>query len=212
MPIEKLKAAVFISGGGTTLKNLLEKIAKESLPLDIKLVISSKSSAGGLEFARQAQIPSLVVARGSSETAETFSARNFDPCRAAGVDYVLMAGYLKLVAIPADFTHRILNIHPSLIPAFCGQGMYGAHVHRAVLEYGAKLSGCTVHFVDNQFDHGPILLQRAVPVLDDDTPQTLAARVFAAECAAYPDAIRAIAEGRVQVVGRKCSIIGEFQS
>jgi phosphoribosylglycinamide formyltransferase 1 len=203
----KLKVAVFISGGGTTLNNLLEKISNESLPLEIKLVISSKPSAAGLEFAQQSHIPSIVVALSSTESAETFSARNFDPCRAAGVDYVLMAGYLKHIQIPADFTHRVLNIHPSLIPAFCGHGMYGEHVHRAVLEYGAKLSGCTVHFVDNQFDHGPILLQRAVPVLDDDTPKTLAARVFAAECAAYPDALRAIAEGRIRLAGRKCSII-----
>lgn len=206
MPTLSLKAAVFISGGGTTLKNLIEKIAREGLPLDLRLVISSRAAAGGLQFAADAKIPSLVVARSAAESAEEFSARNFEPCRAAGVDYVLMAGYLKHVLIPDDFTHRVINIHPSLIPAFCGQGMYGARVHQAVLDYGAKLSGCTVHFVDNQFDHGPILLQRATPVLDSDTAETLAARVFAAECQAYPEAITLLAEGRVAVAGRRVTI------
>src|SRR5436190_16068327 len=103
MPIAKLKVAVFISGGGTTLRNLIERSASETPPLDIRLVVSSRSSAGGLEFARNARVPSLVVAREKTESAEAFSARNFDPCRAAGVDYVLMAGYLKHVQIPADF-------------------------------------------------------------------------------------------------------------
>jgi phosphoribosylglycinamide formyltransferase-1 len=118
------------------------------------------------------------------------------------VKLVVMGGFIQHVLIPADFEHRVVNIHPSLIPAFCGKGYYGRHVHEAVLAYGAKLSGCTVHFVDNEYDHGPIVLQRAVPVLDADTPDSLAARVFAAECEAYPAAIRAIAVGEVEVVGR----------
>ena len=96
----------------------------------------------------------------------------------------------------------MVNIHPALVPAFCGEGYYGHRVHESVLEYGAKLSGCTVHFADNQYDHGPVILQRAVPVLEDDTPDTLAARVFEAECEAYPEAIRLIAAGRVTVEGR----------
>ncbi len=201
-----LKAAVFISGGGTTLQNLIAKIQSERLPLDIRHVISSKPSAGGLLIASEAQIASQIVSRSAIEDDESFSSRNFEPCRAAGVDVVLMAGYLKHVLIPNDFAGRVLNIHPSLIPAFCGKGMYGARVHQAVLDYGAKLSGCTVHYVDNQFDHGPILLQRAVPVLENDTPQSLAARVFAAECEAYPTAITALAEGRVKISGRHVSI------
>lgn len=206
MTAKKISAAVFISGGGTTLKNLLENIRDENLPLEIRLVVSSKASAGGLAFAKDANIPSLVVSKVVGESDAAFSARNFDPCRAAQVDYVLMAGYLKHVLIPDDFAGRVVNIHPSLIPAFCGQGMYGARVHEGVLEYGAKLSGCTVHFVDNQFDHGPIILQRAVPVLDEDTPQSLAARVFNAECMAYPDAIRALAENRVMLAGRRVRV------
>ena len=106
-----------------------------------------------------------------------------------------------------DFQHRVTNIHPALIPAFCGRGFYGHRVHEAVLEYGAKVSGCTVHFVDNQYDHGPIILQRPVPVRDDDTPDTLAARVFAEECEAYPEAIRLFAEGRLRVEDRRVRII-----
>jgi folate-dependent phosphoribosylglycinamide formyltransferase PurN len=110
------------------------------------------------------------------------------------------------VRIPDDFRHRVLNIHPALIPAFCGKGFYGHRVHEAVLEYGAKVSGCTVHFADTQYDHGPIVLQRAVPVLDDDTPDTLAARIFEQECEAYPEAIRLFAEGRLKIEGRKVRI------
>ena len=117
-----------------------------------------------------------------------------------------MGGFLKRVTIPEDFANRVVNIHPALVPAFCGEGFYGHRVHEAVLEYGAKLSGCTVHFADNQYDHGPVILQRAVPVLDDDTPETLAARVFEAECEAYPEAIRLIAAGRVAVEGRRVRI------
>ena len=117
-----------------------------------------------------------------------------------------MGGFLKRVTIPEDFTNRVVNIHPALVPAFCGDGFYGHRVHEAVLEYGAKLSGCTVHFADNQYDHGPVIVQRAVPVLDDDTPETLAARVFEAECEAYPEALRLIAAGRVTVEGRRVRI------
>ena len=118
-----------------------------------------------------------------------------------------MAGFLKRVTIAEDFANRVTNIHPGLIPAFCGHGFYGHHVHQAVIDYGAKLSGCTVHFADNQYDHGPVILQRAVPVLDDDTADTLAARVFEAECEAYPEAIQLIAQGRVRVEGRKVRIL-----
>ena len=103
---------------------------------------------------------------------EDFSRAIFDRCRAAEVDLVVMGGFLKRVTIPEDFANRVTNIHPALIPAFCGHGFYGHRVHEAVLDYGAKLSGCTVHFADNQYDHGPVILQRAVPVLDDDTPES----------------------------------------
>jgi phosphoribosylglycinamide formyltransferase-1 len=127
----------------------------------------------------------------------------FAPCRHAGVTYVVMAGFLKHVPIPADFTNRVINIHPSLIPAFCGKGMYGLKVHQAVLVYGAKVTGCTVHFVDNEFDHGPIIGQWPVPVKDDDTAELLQARVFAAECEAYPEVLRGLARGEISITGRR---------
>ena len=125
---------------------------------------------------------------------------------------MVMAGFLKRLTIAEDFANRVTNIHPGLIPAFCGHGFYGHRVHQAVIDYGAKLSGCTIHFADNQYDHGPVILQRAVPVLDDDTADTLAARVFEAECEAYPEAIQLIAEGRVRVEGRKVRVLEPGES
>ena len=119
-----------------------------------------------------------------------------------GRSWSLLAGYLQLLRIPEDFTHRVVNIHPSLLPAFGGKGMYGHFVHEAVLTFGAKVSGCTVHFADNEFDHGPIISQTAVPVLPGDDADTLGARVFAAECAAYPAALAALAAGHISVSGR----------
>jgi len=124
-------------------------------------------------------------------------------CREASVELVVMGGFLKHVRIPPDFEHRVVNIHPALIPAFCGKGFYGLRVHSAVLEYGAKVSGCTVHFADNQYDHGPIILQLTVEVRDDATPETLAHRVFAQECEAYPEAIRLFASGHLRILGRR---------
>jgi phosphoribosylglycinamide formyltransferase-1 len=148
----------------------------------------------------------LVVQPAAYDTVESFSEAIFAACRAARVRLVAMGGFLKRIVVPADFEHRVLNIHPSLIPAFCGAGFYGRRVHEAVLAYGAKISGCTVHFVDQQYDHGPIVLQRSVPVLDDDTPEVLAARVFEQECEAYPEAIRLAAAGLVHVKHRHVRI------
>ena len=178
------------------------------MPVDFRLVISSNPAAKGLQFARDARIPTLVIEKTKHLSPAAYSAAMFEPCRQAGVQWVVMGGFLKLVAIPADFSQRVINIHPSLIPRFCGHGMYGHHVHEAVLAAGAKESGCTVHFVDNQFDHGPIILQRAVPVLPSDSPDSLAARVFAAECAALPEAIRLIAAQRVRIENGVVSLLG----
>lgn len=197
------RIAVLISGGGTTLRNFIEKIDAGTLPVEIGLVVSSNAAARGLQFAADAGIESAVIERKAFASQDEFSREIFDRCRRAKVDLVVLAGFLKRVTIPDDFNNRVVNIHPALIPSFCGQGYYGHHVHEAVLEYGAKLSGCTVHFADNQYDHGPVILQRAVPVLDDDTPDSLAARVFEAECEAYPEALRLLAEGRVKIEGRK---------
>ena len=202
----KLRLVVLISGGGTTLKNLLEKIAASQLAAEILLVISSNPRARGLAIAEAAGIATRTVDRKLFATHDAYSEAVFAACRAAGADWVVMGGFLTYLPIPPDFENRVLNIHPALIPAFCGQGFYGQHVHEAVLEYGAKISGCTVHFVDNQYDHGPIILQKVVPVLDYDTPDTLAARVFQAECAAYPEALRLLGSGKVALDGRRVAV------
>jgi phosphoribosylglycinamide formyltransferase 1 len=197
------RIVVLISGGGTTLRNLIERIEAGSLRVEIPLVISSTPTAGGLQFAAGAGIATAVVERKAFASQDDFSAAVFARCRQARADLVAMGGFLKRLTIPDDFANRVTNIHPALVPAFCGEGFYGHAVHEAVLAYGAKVSGCTVHFADNQYDHGPVIVQRAVPVLDDDTPETLAARVFQAECEAYPEALQLIAEGRVRVEGRR---------
>ena len=188
-----IRLAVLISGGGTTLVNFLNKIKAGELNAEVAVVIASREGIAGIERARDASLPCDVIARKTFDSVETFSTAIFDRCRAANVDLVTLAGFLSLIRIPPDFERRVLNIHPALIPAFCGQGFHGQHVHEAVLARGVKLSGCTVHFADNEYDHGPILVQRAVPVFEDDTPDTLAARVFEAECQAYPEAIRLFA-------------------
>jgi phosphoribosylglycinamide formyltransferase 1 len=205
-PVLPLPIAVLISGGGTTLRNLLEKIAAGTLPVEIRLVISSSPQAQGLSFATEAGIQSLVIEKQNAASPEQFSERVFSACRAAGVRYVVMGGFLKHVLIPPDFENRVINIHPALIPAFCGKGMYGLRVHEAVLDYGAKITGCTVHFVDNEYDHGSIILQRPVEVLPSDSPQSLQGRVFAAECEALPEALRYLAAGRVHASDRRIEI------
>ena len=201
-----LKLAVFISGGGTTLRNLIAKIDAGALPAQICVVVSSNPQAKGLEIAASAGIPSVVVERRAFLSIEEYSQAVFAPCFEHRVDLIAMAGFLKLVRIPNEFRGRILNIHPSLIPAHCGAGFYGLKVHSSVLAADEKISGCTVHFVDDHYDHGPIVLQRQVPVLKGDTPETLAVRVFEAECEAFPEAIRLFAEGRLRIEGDRVVI------
>jgi phosphoribosylglycinamide formyltransferase-1 len=202
----RLSLAVLISGAGTTLKNLLDQMRAGRLDVDFKLVVASNPEAGGIDFAREASIPICVVERERCDCDESFGKPIFDACRSANVDLVVMAGFIKFAPIPADFENRVMNIHPALIPAFCGKGFYGLKVHQAVIDYGVKLSGCTVHFVDNEYDHGAIVLQRAVEVRDSDTAISLQKRVFEQECQAYPEAIRLFAANRLQVTGRRVVI------
>lgn len=189
-----LRIAVFLSGGGRTLQNLIDHRDQHQLPIEIALVISSSPQAKGLEIAARAGIETAVVRQSEYRSALDYSEAMFAPCRRVGAQLVVMAGFLKLVQVPADFEQRVINIHPSLIPAFCGEGMYGMHVHRAAIARGVQFSGCTVHYVDNQYDHGPIILQRVCPVPAGCTPEQLAAAVFALECEALPAAIRSLAE------------------
>jgi phosphoribosylglycinamide formyltransferase-1 len=201
-----IRLGVLLSGSGTTLQNLLDRSADGRLDARVVCVVSSSATAFGLERARRAGIPAFVVDRKSCASRAEFSRTILDHCRQAGAELVCMAGFLQLLEIAPDFMGRVLNIHPALIPAFSGKGFHGPHVHRAALEAGVKVSGCTVHFADNEFDHGPIILQSVVRVEDDDTPESLAARVFTVECEAYPEAIRLFAEGRLKIEGRRVRI------
>jgi len=206
-----MKLAVLISGSGRTLKNFIDLAADGELPIEIRLVVSSAAKAGGLKFAEQAGIATRVVARAdfpSGAAGDTaYGDAVFSACREARVDYVAMAGFLKLAPVPDDFANRVVNIHPALIPAFCGAGMYGDRVHQAVLDAGVKVTGCTVHFVDNVYDAGPIIWQQPVPVFDDDTAESLGKRVFEIEKEAYPHVLTLIAAGRVQLDGHKVTIL-----
>jgi phosphoribosylglycinamide formyltransferase-1 len=199
-----IRLVALISGGGTTLQNLIDRIALGRLNATIAGVVSSRADALGIERAKKAGVPVEVAASRSTRFADEvwLAVRAFAP------DLVCFAGWLRLLPIPADFRHRVLNIHPALLPAFGGKGMYGRHVHEAVLASGAKVSGCTVHFADDTYDTGPMLVQKCVPVMEGDDAESLAARVFAAECEAYPEAIALLASGRVKVEGRRAVISG----
>jgi phosphoribosylglycinamide formyltransferase 1 len=202
-----IRLAVCVSGGGTTLQNLIDQIRAGRLRAEIVQVVASKPRIGAIERADAARIPLALAPRKVAKSLADFSASVFALIRHSKADLVILGGFLSLVEIPPDYHHRVLNIHPALIPAFAGQGFHGRAVHQAAIEAGVKVSGCTVHFADASYDTGPIILQRTVPVLDDDTPETLAARVFQAECQALPDAIALYAAGRLQVEGRRVRIL-----
>ena len=202
----KLRLAVLLSGSGTTLQNIIDLCEAETLDATVSCVIASRASAYGLERAAKHGIPACSI---TMKSHPEFEARNdaiWDEVRSHGAELVVLAGYMSLLKVPTDFTNRIINVHPALIPAFSGQGMFGQHVHEAVIQYGAKITGATVHFVDDSYDHGPIIMQQAIPVNDQDTAETLAERVQALERKLYPKAIQMIAEGRVTVDGRKVRI------
>ena len=190
---QPLRLAVLLSGSGRTLENLLRREKNGELPATVELVLSNREGVRGVTIAESAGIQTIVNPQGEASL-QAWSTSLFDSCREANIDLVVMAGFLQLVAIPDDFVNRVINIHPSLLPAFGGKGFYGNRVHTAVIERGVTTSGCTVHFVDNEYDHGSVLLQRQVPVASDDSPETLAARVFLEECEALPEAINLLAQ------------------
>jgi phosphoribosylglycinamide formyltransferase-1 len=187
--------------------NLIAKIAAGLLRAEVVRVVASKPGIGAIERAEAANIPVALVTRGTHDSLDDFSAAVFEPIRRDRADLVVLGGFLALVAIPPDYEGRVINIHPALIPSFCGKGYHGLIVHQDALATGVKVSGCTVHFADATYDTGPIILQRTVPVDDDDTPETLAARVFQAECQALPEAIALYAAGRLKVEGRRVRIL-----
>ena len=188
-----VRLGVLISGGGRTLQNLIDRIGDGSLPARIEVVVSSDPAAPGLERARRHGLPAEVVPRRRYPDAQSFSRAVTEVLERYPIDLVLLAGFVHLYLFPPKWAGRVLNIHPALLPRFGGKGFYGRRVHEAVLRSGARESGCTVHFADERYDHGPIILQKKVPVLPGDTPESLAERVFQAECEAYPEAIRRVA-------------------
>ena len=205
--IKKINLGVLISGSGNTLQNFLDQIEQGKLNAAIQVAISSKPNAAGLDKARKHGIPTSVVSYSNHSDVDAFSQAITNELDKYPIDLITFAGFMHLYKIPDKYKGRVMNIHPGLIPAFCGHNYYGRKVHESVINYGAKVSGCTVHFADNVYDNGPIIIQRTVPVLDDDTPNSLAARVFQEECEAYPEAIRLFAAGRLKIEGRKVRIL-----
>ncbi len=208
MPASKtLNLAILISGGGTTLQNIIDKINDGSLNARIQVVVCNSPDAYGIKRAEQNSIPTAIVQRKDHNQSDTFSKSIIKEIEKYPVDLIILAGFLHLFKIPDSYAGKVMNIHPGLIPSFCGKGFYGHHVHEAAIRSGVKISGCTVHFVDNEYDRGPIIIQRTVHVNSDDTPDTLAQKVFQEECIAYPDAIRLFSEGRLIIEERKVRVL-----
>lgn len=201
-----VRLAVLISGSGTTLQNLLDEMRAGRLDGEVTCVLSSRAGVAGIERAARAGLPVRTVARADYADSASFNDAIHSELAAFEFDLVILAGFLSLFEPRAAYRNRVLNIHPALIPSFCGAGYYGARVHQAVLDSGVKITGCTVHFADDEYDHGPIILQEAVPVEDDDTVDSLARRIHAAENRAYPEAIRLWAAGRLEIAGRRVRI------
>lgn len=204
---KKLRIAVLLSGSGTTLQNLIDKTKSGELPAEVVAVISSRKDAYGIVRAENAGIPSFVVPSRKYPNWEEHSRPITEILGRFSPDLIITAGYMCLYVIPPQYEGKLMNVHPALIPAFCGKGFYGHLVHEAVIEHGVRVTGCTVHFVDNEYDNGPIILQRVVPVRSDDTADTIAERVMAEERVAFPEAIRLYAEGRLAVEGGRVRVL-----
>ena len=201
------KIAVFASGSGSDFQSVIDENEREPF-CEISLLVASKEGIYALERAKAHNIEAIVRSKKDFPSNEEMFEDIIRELNARNIDFVVLAGYLNMIAenFVKAFPDRIINIHPSLIPSFCGKGYYGLNVHRAALEYGVKISGCTVHFVDEQYDSGAIILQRCVPVLEDDTPETLQARVLEEEHRALPEAVRLLTTGKVRKEGRKVII------
>lgn len=206
---KRLRLAVLLSGTGRSLENLLGACNADRLNADVAVVVSSRANVRGVEIARDAGIATHVITRRDAPDPASLSAAVDSAIEPHDVDLLVLAGFLRQLEILPEWQGRMLNIHPSLLPLFGGLGMYGERVHQAVLDAGMKVSGCTVHIVTEEYDSGPIVVQRCVPVLEDDTPQSLGARVFEAECIAFIEAIDLFASGRITVESNRVKIAPE---
>jgi phosphoribosylglycinamide formyltransferase-1 len=199
-----MNIAVFASGRGSNFQAILKAIEDGRLPACVTLLLSNNSNAGALDLARSRNIPAIHLNQKQFSSESTYEERLLEVLAQHGVDMIALAGYMK--RIPAkvidQYWNKILNVHPALLPAFGGTGMYGIHVHEAVLASGIKTTGVTVHIVDEKYDEGPIVMQQTVEVLSNDTPETLAARVLVVEHEIYPKALAAFASKRVRIEGR----------
>jgi formyltetrahydrofolate-dependent phosphoribosylglycinamide formyltransferase len=196
---KKLRLGILLSGGGRTMTNIQQQIEAGKLNAEIVLVISSLSKVKGVKLTKGLGLEPVIIRKKDNPDIEQFSTKIAKALDEAQVDLVVQAGWMCLWHIPANYENRVMNIHPALLPAFGGKGMYGHHVHEAVVKAGCKASGCTVHFCTNEYDAGPIIVQRTCEVKDDDDADTLAARVFEQECLAYPEAIQLFAEKQLEV-------------
>jgi phosphoribosylglycinamide formyltransferase-1 len=204
-----LRLAVLASGGGTNLQAIIDAAEGGEIDARVVVVISNNSTAGALQRARRHHIEALHLSARQFANGRQFDRHLLEVLEQRRVDMVILAGYMKLLSptVVRAYRHRILNIHPALLPSFGGSGMYGIRVHQAVIASGTRYSGVTVHLVDEQYDHGPIVAQRVVPVGDDDTPETLARKVLVQEHQLYKEVIQLFAEGRVQVEGRRVRVL-----
>lgn len=202
------KIAVFASGSGSDFQSVIDANEREQF-CEISLLVASKEGIYAIERAKQHGIDHIVRSKKDFSSSEAMFEDIIAELKKRGVDYIVLAGYLSMITpnFVRAFPDRIINIHPSLIPSFCGKGNYGLNVHRAALEYGVKISGLTVHFVDEQYDSGAIILQRAVEVKDDDTPETLQARILEEEHRALPEAVRLLTTGKLKKEGRKVTVL-----
>lgn len=196
-----MNVAVFASGRGSNLSAIIGAIRRGYLQAKVSLVVSNNAAAGALEIARAQNIPTLSIRQKDFASEEAFAAELLARLQQHGVDLVALAGYMKKIPpqVIARFRHRITNIHPALLPLFGGPGMYGMHVHEAVLRSGMKVTGATVHLVDEEYDHGPIILQRSVEITATDDAESLANKVAVLEHELYPLVLKAFAEGRVMI-------------
>ena len=205
-----MKIAVFVSGGGTNLQAIIDNTKDGILKdVEITLVLSSSKDAYALERAANNGIKTAVVSRKDFASVEEWDEAVVSAVEASGAELIVLAGYLSLLGpkIVAEYSNRIINIHPALIPSFCGAGMYGIRPHKAALAKGVKVSGATVHFVNENYDEGPILLQKAIDILPNDTPESLQKRIMQeCEWKLLPQAIRLIADGRVVIENNICYI------